>query len=148
MSAAVAKARSADEYYLALAALAGVRQPALLRRTLELVDQNKIRQQDYPNLFSALLSNPSSRDDAWSYLKMHWDALSEKVTSFGGRGAVQALGSFCSASLRDDVRKFFAEHRAPGAEGALKQSLERMDNCIEFSQLQQASVRQWLEEQR
>jgi aminopeptidase N/puromycin-sensitive aminopeptidase len=148
MGAVVAKPRSADEYYLALGALAGFRQPSLLRRTLDLVDQNKLRQQDYPNLFSALLANPASRDDAWSYLKGHWDTLSEKVTTFGGRGAVSALGSFCSASSRDDVRQFFAEHRAPGAGGALKQSLERMDNCIEFKQLQQASVRQWLDEQR
>jgi aminopeptidase N/puromycin-sensitive aminopeptidase len=147
MSAAVAKPRSGDEYNLALTALAGFRQPSLLRRTLELIDQNKIRQQDYPGLFSALLANPASREDAWTYLKGHWDALSEKVTTFGGRGAVSALGNFCSAASRDDVKRFFADHRAPGAERALKQSLERMDNCIEFKQLQQASVRQWLDGQ-
>jgi aminopeptidase N/puromycin-sensitive aminopeptidase len=150
MSAAVAKPRSVDEYNHALGSLAQFRQTALLRRTLELVDQNKIRQQDYPNLFSALLANPSSRDDAWNYLKAHWEALSEKVTSFGGRGAVSGLGSgsFCSAPAREDVRQFFAGHRAPGAEGALKQSLERMDNCIVFKRLQQPSVRQWLDEQK
>lgn len=144
LSAVVAKPRSADEYRSALLALAGFRQTSLLRRTLALVDQGTIHQQDYPNLFSALLNNPNSRDDAWNYLKAHWDSLSEKVTTFGGRGAVSALGSFCSPQLRDDVKQFFAEHRAPGAERALRQSLERMDNCIEFGQLQQSSVRQWL----
>jgi aminopeptidase N len=148
MSAAVAKPKSGDEYYLALMALAQFRQTSLLRRTIALIDQNRVRQQDYPNLFSALLANPSSREDAWSYLKEHWDGLSEKVTTFGGRGAVSALGSFCSPQSREDVKQFFAGHRAPGAEGTLKQSLERMDNCIEFKRLQQDSVRQWLEKSR
>jgi len=142
------KSRSTDEYYHALFSLAEFRQPALLQRTLNLVDQGKIRQQDYPRVFSELLANEASRDIAWSYLKAHWKELSEKVTSFGGNGAVTALGNFCTPQLRDDVRKFFVNNRAPGAERALQQSLERMDRCIEFKQSQQASLTQWLEHQQ
>jgi aminopeptidase N len=142
------KSRSTDEYYQALFSLAEFRQPALLERTLNLLDQGKIRQQDYPRVFSELLANEASRDMAWSYLKAHWTDLSEKVTSFGGNGAVTALGNFCTPQLRDDVRKFFAHNRAPGAARALQQSLERMDRCIEFKQSQQASVTEWLRQQQ
>jgi aminopeptidase N/puromycin-sensitive aminopeptidase len=124
--------------------LAAFRQPALIKRTLDLVDQGKVRQQDYARFFPALLAGPG-REIAWDYLKAHWDDLAEKVTSFGGRGAVSALGSSCSESMRDDVKKFFVDHRAPGAERALQQSLERMNNCIEFKQLQQKNMQQWLE---
>ncbi len=123
--------------------LAAFRQPALIKRTLEMVDQGKVRQQDYARLFPELLAGPG-REIAWDYLKAHWDDLAEKVTSFGGRGAVPALGNFCSESMRDDVKKFFTDHRAPGAERALQQSLERMNNCIEFKQLQQTNMQQWL----
>jgi len=102
-----------------------------------------VRQQNYPTLFQALLAGPG-RELTWNYMKEHWSDLAEKVTSFGGRGAVAALGNSCSESMRDDVKKFFTDHRAPGAERALQQSLERMNTCIEFKQLQQANMQQWL----
>jgi hypothetical protein len=46
--------------------------------------------------------------------------------------------------MRDEVKKFFATHRAPGAERALQQSLERMSNCIGFHQLQSQNMEKWL----
>ena len=147
LTAALGKAASTDEYYNYLFALAAFRQPELVQRTLQLLTDGKVRQQDYPAFFAAMLANPVSRSAAWSYLKSHWDELAEKVTSFGGRGAVSALGNFCSAQEKDDVKQFFATHRAPGAERALQQSLEAMDDCIEFKQLQQANMQQWLARQ-
>jgi aminopeptidase N/puromycin-sensitive aminopeptidase len=147
LTGVLAKPRSADEYYRALFALTGFRQSALLQRTLNLIGQGKVRQQDYPSFFAALLANPASRDLTWGYLKAHWSDLSEKVTTFGGRGAVSALGNFCTPQLKDDVKQFFVQHRAPGAERALNQSLERMESCIEFKQRQQGSVVQWLAQQ-
>jgi aminopeptidase N len=144
LTAALGKAKSTDEYYNYLFALTGFRRPELVQRTLQLVTEGKVRQQDYPAFFAAMLANPVSRSAAWSYLKSHWNELAEKVTSFGGRGAVSALGNFCSVQEKDDVKQFFATHRAPGAQRALQQSLEAMDNCIEFKQLQQANMEKWL----
>jgi aminopeptidase N len=143
LSKAMGSAASAAESNFYLFALAQFRQPALIKRTLDLIDQGKVRQQDYPRIFPVLLAG-AGREMAWDYLKAHWNDLAEKVTTFGGRGAVSALGGFCSAPMREDVKKFFADHRAPGAERALQQSLERMNNCIEFKQLQQANMQQWL----
>lgn len=140
-------ARTQDEYYRYLFALTSFPQPELARRTLGLVDQGKLRQQDYVQVFPALLADASVREIAWDYLKAHWDGLAEKVTTFGGRGAVSALGGFCSAPMRDDVKQFFATHRAPGAERALQQSLERMNNCIDFKQEQSANLEKWLQQQ-
>jgi hypothetical protein len=77
-------------------------------------------------------------------MKSHWDQLAEKVTSFGGAGAVAGLGSFCSAENRNDIERFFAGHPAPGAERTVHQSLERLNNCIEFRGLQQANMQAWL----
>ncbi|MGZ4860893.1 MAG: ERAP1-like C-terminal domain-containing protein, partial [Candidatus Angelobacter sp.] len=129
-----------------LFALTAFRQPELARRTLGLVDQGKLRQQDYVRLFPELLAESPAREIAWDYLKSHWDGLAEKVTTFGGRGAVSALGGFCSLEKRDDIRQFFAAHSAPGAERALQQSLERITNCVEFKQLQGDNMQKFLQQ--
>jgi len=133
---AMVGARSTEDYYHFLFALTSFRQPELVQRTLALVDQGKLRQQDYVRLFPALMANSSAREIAWDYLQAHWDSLAEKVTSFGGSGAVPALGGFCSIEKRDEIKRFFTSHRAPGAERALQQSLERIAACVEFKQLQ------------
>ncbi|HXA84091.1 MAG TPA: ERAP1-like C-terminal domain-containing protein, partial [Candidatus Dormibacteraeota bacterium] len=96
----------------------------------------KVRQQDYVRLFSALLIESPAREIAWDYLKAHWDSLADKVATFGGRGAVSALAGFCSVEMRDDIQQFFTDHRAPGAERALRQSLQRITSCVEFRQFQ------------
>ncbi len=144
LSEAMDRAHGADEYYHYLGALTSFHQPELVKRTLALVDQGKIRQQDYVRIFPALLSESPGREIAWDYLKAHLDTLAEKVTSFGGRGAVSALGGFCSAAMHDDIQQFFTDHRAPGAERALKQSLERINNCAEFKKRQGDNMEKWM----
>jgi aminopeptidase N len=141
---AMGGARSTDDYYHFLFALTSFRQPELAQRTLGLIDQGKIRQQDYVRLFPALLAESPGREIAWDYLKAHWDSLAEKVTSFGGSGAVSALGGFCSIEKGDEIKQFFATHRAPGAERALRQSLERISSCVEFKQLQSGNMQKFL----
>jgi aminopeptidase N len=143
---AMTTARNTEDYYHFLFALTSFRQPELAQRTLALIDQGKIRQQDYVRLFPALLVESPAREIAWDYLKAHWDSLAEKVTSFGGAGAVSALGGFCSIETRDEIKQFFATHRAPGAERALQQSLERITTCVEFKQLQSENMQKFLQQ--
>lgn len=142
---AMEHAHNVDEYYHFLYALTAFRRPELAKRTLALVDQQKIRQQDYTGVFSALLGESPAREIAWDYLKAHWDSLAEKVASFGGRGAVSALAGFCSVEMRDDIQQFFTSHRAPGAERAVRQSLERINSCIEFKQMQGGNMQKFLQ---
>ncbi len=142
---AMASAHNTEDYYHFLFALTSFRQPELAQRTLALIDQGKIRQQDYVRIFSALLGESPAREIAWEYLKAHWDSLAEKVTTFGGGGAVSALGGFCSLEKRDEIKQFFATHRAPGAERALQQSLERIRTCVEFKQVQGDNMQKFLE---
>jgi aminopeptidase N len=143
---AMEHARSTEDYYHFLFALTSFRQPELAQRTLALIDQGKIRQQDYVRIFPALLAESPAREIAWDYLKAHWDSLAEKVTSFGGSGAVSALGGFCSVEKRDEIKQFFTDHRAPGAERALQQSLERITTCVEFKQLQGDNMQKFLQQ--
>jgi aminopeptidase N len=147
MTEAMNKAKSSNEYYSLLFTLCSFEDPELGRRTLQLVDSGKVRQQDYPGFFNALLGNSATRAETWEYLKKHWDTLAENTVSFGGRGSVSGLGSFCTEKDKEDVKQFFSTHRAPGAERALQQSLDAMDNCMEFKKLQQANMEKWLASQ-
>jgi len=52
---ALNSSKSTDEYYHYLYALVGFRQPQLVERTLGLLDAHKVRQQDYPRLWSVAL---------------------------------------------------------------------------------------------
>ena len=144
MTEAMNKAKSSNEYYSFLYTLPSFEDPALVRRTLQLVDTGKVRQQDYPGFFNVLLVNDATRAATWEYLKKHWDTLAENTVSFGGRGSVSGLGNFCTEKDKEDVKQFFSTHRAPGAERALQQSLDAMDNCMEFKKLQQANMEKWL----
>ena len=145
---ALKNAKTSDEYNHYLYALAAFRESDLLQRTIALIDQGRVRQQDYPRFFGALLSNPASQEMAWKYLKDHWDDLSQKVTSFGGAGAVSALGNSCSAEMLDDVEQFFRNHPAPGAQRAVQQSLERIAGCVDFQRRQGGSFQTWLNKER
>jgi len=145
---ALANAKTGDEYNHYLYALAAFRESDLVQHTIGLVDQGRVRQQDYPRFFGALLSNSASRDSAWKYLKDHWEDMAQKVTSFGGAGAVSALGNSCSAEMRDDVKQFFTNHPAPGAQRTVQQSLERIDGCIDFRRRQGSNFQNWVKGQR
>jgi aminopeptidase N/puromycin-sensitive aminopeptidase len=61
-----------------------------------------------------------------------------------GGGLVSSTGSFCSADARDDVKAFFAEHRVPDSERALKHAVESIDGCIELRRLQEPNLDKWI----
>src|SRR6185312_13665412 len=54
------ESKSTEQYYHYLFALADFQEPELVNRTISLVNQGKVREQDYPRFFSALLANPAS----------------------------------------------------------------------------------------
>jgi len=45
------------------------------------------------------------------------------------------------------MKSFFAEHRVPDSDRALKQSVERIDGCIELRSLQQPNLDKWVASQ-
>ena len=47
--------------------------------------------------------------------------------------------------MRDEVQAFFTEHPAPAAERTLKQSVERMNYCVDMKALQGPQLASWLQ---
>jgi hypothetical protein len=61
-----------------------------------------------------------------------------------GSYVVDSASSFCSAQGRDDVQKFFAEHKVANSSVSLKHAIERINGCIELRKLQEPNLQRWL----
>jgi len=128
----------------ALRLLAQFEDPALARRALDYALSGKVRNQDSTIQLAIALSDESTRDLAWNYIKTNWDKVQSQLTTAMGGGLVESTGGFCSAEARDDVRKFFAEHKVPSSSVGLAHAVDSINGCIEFRKLQQSNFRRWL----
>jgi len=135
---------SSQTYDLCLTGLTAFRDSSLIEKAVRIPESGVIRLDRYPSYFAMLLQNSAARGMAWDYMKANWADLRTKIVSFGGRGAMRAIGSFCSAELVSDVRTFFRKNDVPGAERALALSLEQADACIRFRESQAARFEGWL----
>jgi aminopeptidase N len=143
--AAAERASSPEDHYRALYALARFPDPSLVDRALQRALSSQLRAQDVSLYLSRFFDNPAARERAWAFVKANWNALEPKITIFGGdTNLIRALGSFCDAPARDDIKSFFAAHRLPAAERTLGQTIERIDNCIALRTSQTSAVESWL----
>ena len=120
------------------------RNPDLLERALEYSVSSKVRNQDSAIQFNLAMRIPENRDQAWKFIKTHWDQVQTEFTPEMGSYFVAGTGNFCSVEARDDVKNFFASHPVPAADAALRHALEHIDGCIELRRLQEPNLKQWL----
>jgi aminopeptidase N len=119
--------------------------PALVDRGLALVLGNEIKSQDTILYLSRFLTNPSVNARTWTFVKQRWTELEPRVRIFGGDvNLVEALGVFCDASTRNDIRRFFTAHPLASAARALDQAVDAINACIALHDRQAASVAGWL----
>jgi aminopeptidase N len=131
----------------ALRLLAFFENPDLAQRAMDYAISGKVRNQDAAIQLAIELSIPATRNMAWKFIQEHWDAIHALLTPEMGNALVGSTASFCSEQARDDVQQFFATHKVASAEQSVTHSVERINGCIEFRNLQQANLRKWLESQ-
>ena len=131
----------------ALQLLAMFEDPALQKRALDYATSNKVRNQDAAIQFAIALQDDATRDQAWQYIKDHWDTVHTLLTPEMGNALVGSTGAFCSTEARDDVQQFFSTHKVASADQAVKHSIERIDGCVEFRRLQEPNLAKWLQTQ-
>jgi aminopeptidase N/puromycin-sensitive aminopeptidase len=139
-------AKSPEEYYLYLGSMTRFRDSKLLGRTLEYAISPEVRTQDRLGLISGVLENPAGERQAWDFVRSHWADIEKVGGGFTSGEVVVATGGFCDAGLRDEVKDFFSTHKVPTAERTLKQSLERMTNCVDLKSQQQTQLASWLQQ--
>jgi aminopeptidase N len=145
LSTASAHAHNPDEQYRYLFALGAFRDPALVKRGLENVLSPNVRSQNAGQYLERFLSNIFANQAAWTFFKEHFKDLQPKLSvAFSDVGVVQAMGSFCDASTRDDVKAFFSTHKLGNAARSVDQTIEKINNCISLKERQSPILDEWL----
>jgi aminopeptidase N len=129
----------------ALQLLARFRDPALVRRTLDLIASGEVRNQDSWAMLTVLLRERATRDQAWEYMRQNWEKVSAQFTVSSGAEVVGATGAFCTVEQRDQVSSFFATHKVAAAERTLAKAVDSVNDCIKLHTVQEPKLHTWLQ---
>jgi aminopeptidase N len=140
----LARSRSAvspEERERYLYGLTSFTDPALVRRTMDLILGPEVRSQDAKLLVASMFATPDIRRLAWDLLRRRWDEVQKKTGEFVGNTViVGALGVFCDTRTHDEVQSFFRTHPVADAERTLQQALERIASCARFADAQRPKL--------
>jgi aminopeptidase N len=129
----------------ALRLLVQFRDPALVKRTLDLIASGEVRNQDSGTMLTALMRQRETRDQAWEYVRKNWEQVRAQFTVSSGAEVVEATGSFCTEKQRDEVIGFFATHKVAAAERTLAKAVDSINDCIEVRAVQEPKLHGWLQ---
>jgi aminopeptidase N len=144
--AAMMRMSSPEQFYNVGDSLSEFRGEPLVERVLQVAVSAETRNQDAAYAIGGVLGNPANQNTAWAWVKAHWPDVEKKITMSSGAAVVAATRRACDAGMRDDVQKFFTEHKVPSSERALKQTTEQINACISLRDRQQGNLAAWLEQ--
>ena len=136
--------KSPEEYYLYFFTLPQFEDQKLLQRTLDFAISPDVRSQDALQLVTSVLSNPAGQQLAWDFIRSHWTEIEKAGGPFASAQIVGATSVFCDAGLRDQVTEFFTAHKVAAAERSYRQSIERINNCVDLKSQQETQLASWL----
>jgi len=141
---ALKNTKSQEEYYGYLYTLPQFTDQKLLERTLEFAISGDVRSQDALGVVTSVLANPDGQQVAWDFIRQHWPDMEKAGGPFASAQVVGTTSVFCDATLRDQVTEFFSAHKVEAAERTYKQSIERINNCVDLKTQQQPQLASWL----
>jgi len=141
--AATKTAKSPEEYYRFLFALARFSDPALLTRTLEYALSPNVRGQDFGTLLNAVMTNPAGTDLAWDFARQHWTEINSKPPGNAGGRILTSASVFCDAKHAEEVTDFFTRNKSD--DRAIQQALEDIGSCADVKSLQEPKLAAWFE---
>jgi aminopeptidase N/puromycin-sensitive aminopeptidase len=144
LMAALKNPKAPEDYYTYLFSLSQFSDPKLLQRTLDFAISPEVRSQDALRLVTGVLVNPAGQRLAWDFIREHWSAIEKAGGPFASAQIVGATGVFCDAGLRDQVTEFFTAHKVEAAERTYKQSIERINSCVDLKSQQEPQLASWL----
>ena len=109
-----------------LRALASFDDPEAVDRTLGLMDDGTIRNQDTTWVLGRMLANRVSGPYAWARLTEKWPAMSAGLPPMTHSRMIEGLPALSRPEVASEVGTFFAENPLPHAAKALEQKLERL----------------------
>jgi len=139
-------AKSPGEHNRFMHVLSEFNDPALLDRTLKLALTDEVRSQDAPRVITNVMNNPVGHQLAWKFVRDNWPAIKAKSSVWSAAAFVRTTAAFCDAQIAPEVQQFFQTAQLPGSERALRQSLERLNECSQFRQAQQPALAKYLQQ--
>lgn len=141
---ALKSAKAPEQYYMYLFSLARFSDPQLLERTLNFAVSPEVRSQDALQLIRGVMDNPAGEKLAWAFVQSRWDDVQKAGGPFASAEIVASTESFCSDSLRDEVKSFYDAHKIAAAERTYRQSIEHINDCIDLKSQQEPQLASWL----
>ena len=135
-------AKSPEEYYLFLFALAHFNDPALLTRTMEFALTPSVRGQDFGTLLAEVMINPAGTDVAWDFARKHWAEIKDKPPGGSGR-VLGAASAFCDDRRLGEVKSFFAENKVD--DRTTQRAVEDISSCTDVKSVQEPKVAAWFQ---
>jgi aminopeptidase N len=136
--------KSPEEYYMDLFTLPQFNDQKLLQRTLDYAISPDVRSQDALGVITSVMQNPEGEKLAWEFVLAHWDAVQKVGGPFASAQVVGSTSSFCDAHMRDQVVEFYSAHKVDAAERTFRQSIERINNCVDLKSQQEPQLASWL----
>lgn len=134
LQAAARNAKTREDRILALRAMAGFNDPALLRRALDASLEEEIRPHEMRYVTGAAFGRRASRAPAEAWIRTRWDDLRKKLPGSLGAGLVNAAGVACTKAELEERTELYTS-RAKSIEGAarpLAEALEAASLCAEL----------------
>ncbi len=144
LMAGLKNAKSPEQYYMHLFALPRFSDPQLLERTLNFAVSPEVRSQDALGVISAVMDNPAGEKLAWNFVQSRWNEVQKAGGPFASAEIVAATESFCTDSLRDEVKSFYDAHKIAAAERTYRQSIEHINDCVDLRSQQEPQLASWL----
>jgi glutamyl aminopeptidase len=147
-----AKEQDASEKTKLQSALAGVKEPWILRKLIDLAsaDEVYVRKQDYFSLMASISNNRHGEALVWDYVREKWPEIS---TRFGlnernlGRMIPTITSRFTTEAKLNEMKAFFAQYPEAGAgANARIQALEAVQNNINWLAKNQQPIGEWLKQ--
>jgi cytosol alanyl aminopeptidase len=131
---AAKKAKSREDRTVALRAMGGFDDPAILSKALELVLTDEIRVAEIRYVLGAAFARRKMQPTTEEWVRTHWDDLRKRLPGSLGNGLVAGAGVGCTKEAANERAAFYTP-RAKDIEGAarpLAESLEIVTLCSEL----------------
>jgi len=131
----------------AIQSMCRAQDPALLRRTLDMILTEGVKTQDYISFFVGFAANPSSRRQIWAFLQDHLDVLTKKLDGGFLLGDLVQVSFDSLTSFEDGktVEEFFKEKDTSKFAQLIAQGLDAIRSKATWLERSRDEVRKWLE---
>ncbi|XP_056647683.1 puromycin-sensitive aminopeptidase [Diorhabda sublineata] len=126
-------------------AFGATKDPILLRRVLEFAMSDEVRSQDTVFVIASVGLSSNGRDIAWQFFKDNWPKINDRVTGQLLTRLIKYLTeNFASDEKASEVERFFTEHKAPGTERTVQQSIETIKLNAAWLNRDSAAIKTYL----